>query len=284
MLHRSHLSFLLAIGLAVIALAACSAERPVNPSFPLSTRDAKLALKQMQRDQKPLPRPVIVLGGIHDPGFAPSHIADVIRDSVPDRTQIIDIAFFSNLSFDDCADNVIEDVEEAFPDDDPASTIEVDVVGFSMGGIVARYAASPQYAAKSGVRLRIARLYTISSPHTGAELADLPTFDSRAKDMREDSTFLKSLNGDDENDSPDDPGRSAGADAPYEIIAYVRLHDGVVGAEHAAPPGATAWWVPSGFTMAHTFAGHDQRILADILRRLRGEQPFTIEPPAPIPD
>lgn len=252
-------------------MLGCSADKPVNPSFPLTRRLAHQAIEQMRRDAKSLPRPVVVLGGIHDPGFAPAHIADVIRDSVPDRTQVIDVAFFGTLSFDSCAAKLINEIDHSFPNTTNATTIEIDVIGFSMGGLVARYAASDAYFAKSGRRLRIARLFTISTPHAGADLADLPTFDQRAKDMREGSAFLASLNA------------TQRPEQTYAIFAYVRLHDGVVGEEHAAPPGEAAWWVPSGFTLAHTLAGHDERILADILRRLRNEEPFTTSPPAPLP-
>ncbi len=257
---------------ALSALSGCSAERPVNPSFPLTRETAHQAIAQMQHDAKALPHPVVVLGGIHDPGFAPAHIADVVRDSVPDRTQVIDVAFFGTLTFDSCAEKLIHEIDASFPGTANAATAEVDVIGFSMGGLVARYAASDAYFAKSGRRLRIARLFTISTPHAGADLADLPTFDQRAEDMREGSAFLATLNA------------TRPAEETFEVFAYVRLHDGVVGEEHAAPPGQTAWWVPSGFTLAHTLAGRDERILADILRRLRDEEPFATSPPAPLPE
>jgi hypothetical protein len=69
----------------------------------------------------------------------------------------------------------------------------------------------------------------------------------------------------------------------YRLFAYVRLGDGVVGEEHAAPPGVNAWWVPNGLSFSHLLAGYDDRILADILRRLRDEEPYSIEPAAPLP-
>ena len=254
-----------------MTLAGCASDTPLNPSFSLTRAEARSAIKQMHAAPKSLARPVVVLGGIHDPGFVPSHIADVVRDSVPDRQRIINVAFFETRTFDSCALKLISTLEETFPSVDAIETVEVDVVAFSMGGLVARHAASHAFAARHGRRLRIARLFTISSPHQGADLARLPTLDNRARDMRPGSPFLNSLDGDSD------------AGGEYPMFAYVRLEDGVVGEEHAAPAGMAAWWVPSGFTLSHMLAGHDKRILADILRRLRYEEPFSTEPPAPLP-
>ncbi len=280
--------------MAVLALAGCGSDTPVNPSFPLTRSVAAAALKQMNDDPRPLPRPVIVLGGIHDPGFVAPHIADGIRDAVPDRTQVIHVSFFETGDFDSCAEKLIRKIDEHFPCDDPNQTpnqtIEVDVVAFSMGGLVARHAASDAYASAHGRRLHMARLFTISTPHQGADLADLPTLDQRIKDMREGSAFLTQLNGDGilhpeaHADSimltsqPEGDARNG-----YTLFAYVRLDDGVIGEEHAAPPGVNAWWVPNGLALSHLMAGFDNRILADILRRLRDEEPYSIEPAAPLP-
>ncbi len=256
----------------LLLLPGCSSDTPMNPTFPLSRAEARAALEQMQQQPKSLARPVLVLGGILDPGFAASHIADVIRDCVPDRQRIIDVSFFETGTFDACARKVIQTLEKLYPSEDPLNTIEVDVVAFPMGGVVARHAASNEFGASNGRRLRIARLFTISAPHQGADIARLPTLDERIKDMRPGAPFLAEL---------DVPGNG---EEDYPLFAYVRLHDGVVGEEHAAPPGMTAWWVPSGFTLSHTLAGNDSRILADILRRLRYEEPYSIEPPAPLPE
>jgi hypothetical protein len=298
---------ILAIGLAC---AGCASDTPMNPSFPLTRDVAAAALKQMQRDQRALPRPVIVLGGIHDPGFVAPHIADVIRDSVPDRTLVMDVSFFETGSFEKCGAKLIRMIDERFPSDDPSHTIEVDVVAFSMGGLVARLAASDAWADTHGRRLRMTRLFTISTPHQGADLAGLPTLDDRVKSMREGSAFLEQLNsgdmaidnaanGDDASIDKHETDASANENAAdqmlivmpvegaarhgYRLFAYVRLNDGVIGEEHAAPLGVNAWWVPNGLSFSHLLAGFDNRILADILRRLREEEPYSIEPAAPLP-
>jgi hypothetical protein len=297
-------------GGSLTALAGCASDAPLNPSFPLTRDEAPAALKQMNDNQRALARPVVVLGGILDPGFVAPHIADVIRDTVPDRTQVIHVSFFETGSFDACASKLIRNSQEHFPADEPHQTVEVDIVAFSMGGLVARHAASNAYASTHDRRLHMARLFTISTPHIGADMAKLPTFDQRIRDMREGSIFLTQLNQGDGIDQRQPPATMPGAtvsnatapDTPvpeaimltsqpegaerngYRLFAYVRLNDGVIGEEHAAPPGVTAWWVPHGLSFSHLLAGFDNRILADIIRRLRDEEPYSIEPAAPLPE
>ena len=72
--------------------------------------------------------------------------------------------------------------------------------------------------------------------------------------------------------------------APYEIIPYVRLYDWIVGAENAAPGERHAWWVQNQpMQSSHLLAANDPRIVADILRRLRGEAHYTMTPAAALP-
>src|SRR5205814_7120526 len=62
------------------------------------------------------------------------------------------------------------------------------------------------------------------------------------------------------------------------------LGDTVVGPQYAAPTGRTPWWVPDRpGEFAHVGTMTDPRILADALRRLRGEKPWTTDPPASLP-
>jgi len=77
----------------------------------------------------------------------------------------------------------------------PACTSEVDVIGVSMGGVVGRCAAAPPPAGRLGKRLKIARLFTISSPHRGAVMASLlpPLIGPIQLELRKESTFLRAL-------------------------------------------------------------------------------------------
>lgn len=245
-------------------LVGCSADRPLNPSFPLTLADAKIALGEMTADPKPLERPLVVLGGIFDPGIASSSVAGTLRRMISTDDVVISASFFWQFTFDECRDRVIERIEEAFPSDDPKQTIEVDVVAISMGGLVARHAARPRD--DGGRRLQIRRLFTLSTPHRGANLASLPTFDRRAIDMRSGSAFLEEL-------------EQVHFESDYEIYPYSRLGDSIVGVENTAPTGQFPWWVPNiPGSFSHLLVMDDPRLLADIARRLRGETPFTSLP------
>ena len=116
-----------------------SADRSENPSFPLSISDAKAILRDMRMHPKPLERPVIVAGGIFDPGIVAPGIASKLRRVTTDGDRIISVCFtgFSADTFDECRDRLIEAIERRFPSDNPAATVEVDVVGFCSLNVIA---------------------------------------------------------------------------------------------------------------------------------------------------
>jgi len=257
------------LALLLGVLIGCSADRPLNPSFPLTVAQAREALRQMRADPKPLQRPVLVLSGIHDPGLVVSSVANRLRGITTDDAKIQTVSFFGADTFDACRKRVLDKADALAADRGDSGDVEIDVVAVSMGGLVARYAAMPR--AEDDRSLRIKRLFTISSPHRGASMAGLPTFDRRIIDMRPGSAFLANLD-------------AATEEADYELIPYVRLGDAIVGQENAAPPGRQAWWVATGpLSLAHISAYDDLRIIADIARHLRGEEPFTRSPPAEMP-
>jgi hypothetical protein len=234
--------------------------------------------------------------------------------------KIVTVSFMFCDTLDACRAKVIDAVERAWPSQSAQETVEVDVIGLSMGGVVGRYCAvdaipgaaagaafplartttasaamrsaattamttrsdvttrtTTSRAASAGRRLRIARLFTISSPHLGSvQAAALPRVTQIQEDLRPGSVFLTRL-AQEERDEHDER-------VAYEIVPYVRLGDGVVGPQYAAPAGQIAWWAPNmGVEAAHIGAMSDPRILADIMRRLRGEIPLTKAPPAPLP-
>jgi hypothetical protein len=250
--------------------AGCSADRPMNPSFAVPMAEAKAIMHQMQDDPGTLQRPLVVAGGIHDPGFVARRVAKTIRRTMNPDDQVTTVSFTGRGkgTFDDCREFLIESVENAFGTTDGPTTVEVDVIAFSMGGLVVRHAA--RHRDDGGKQLKIRRLFTISTPHRGARMAALPTLDHRAVAMRYGSEFLAGLD--------DELSRE-----PYELFTYARLGDMIVGEQNAAPPGLNPWWVANPpFGLAHIGAPHDPRIMADILRRLRGEQPLATLPAAAI--
>jgi PGAP1-like protein len=252
----------------VMVLAGCA--QPVNPSFPVSDEEARAALAQMERDRRALDRPVVVISGFADPGFALPYASDRIR-SFSRHAKIIPVCIGFCGSFEECRNRVIDAVERACPSGDPYWTVQVDVVGISLGGVVARYAAAPHDFSDHFRRLNIARLFTISSPHKGATAADDWAMTDFECDIKTGSKLMKWL-------------ARYDAQARYQLFPYVHLGDEIVGEQNAAPPGRNPLWLSNPpLVPPHVGAQIDDRIWADIARRLRGEPPFSHLPPAPIP-
>jgi pimeloyl-ACP methyl ester carboxylesterase len=253
--------------LATLRSAPGCASQPENPTFPISIDAAKKDLARMSEHPRRLDRPLVIITGFMDPGFATLALQGQFRDVTHD-SPIAAISMFECMSFERCRGKVIEVVDRAFPTDDPNQTSEVDVIGFSMGGLVARLAADPPPGAHR--RLRIHRLFTIDSPNQGADRAkQLPLLHPLQAGMRPGSAMLVRLNS---------------IRPSYQIFSYVRLGDVPIGPPNAAVPGCPMWWVPTPpFSNPHVDAQADPRIRDDIARRLRGEMPIGSLPPAPLP-
>ena len=260
-LHRS-----LAFCSAAMLFVGCAAQ-PVNPSLPTTTPQAQCDLSRMKASPGQLERPLVIIGGFADPGIAAGSLKREF-DAMTRGRRIIAVSLWWRWSAEACRREVIRAVDCAFPNTDPKRTSEVDVIGYSLGGFAARYAAVGSSA--NCRTLRIARLFAISSPLQGADdVCRWPALLPIQKDLRPGSAVLSRINA---------------SAAPYPIFAYVRLGDHPVGVANAAPPGRVAWWVATpAFEDAHNGAYKDPRILADIARRLRGETPAAHDPPAPLP-
>jgi hypothetical protein len=243
---------------------------PVNPSFNITEGQAKTAIAVMRTDRRELQRPLVLIGGFADPAVAANYeqwfFSGVSRHAV-----LIPISIGFCNSFAECREKVIAAVDAACPSDDRVWTSEVDVVGVSLGGLVARFAAAPSPDPGHPRRLRIFRLFSISSPQSGAKLAESAGFLEFHREIRPGSKFLSAL-------------AASDATANYRIYPYTLLNDDIVGETNAAPPGMTPYWLASDSVLvSHSNAMADDRILADIARRLRDERPFTTYPPAPLP-
>ncbi len=240
---------------------------PANPTFPLTGSQARRELDAMARNPRPLTRPVLILGGYMDIGFSTVRLESQLRRATGDKRFFI-ITFTDCGSLEECSRHLVEKVQQHLPNSDPRWTTRVDVVAVSMGGLAARYAAVPGVVPR---RLRMARLFTIASPHRGAMLADLVAIDRVAQQMKPGSDVLRQVN-------------SPANLRTCQVIPYVWTSDVTVGAGNAAPPGQTPWWLPpKALQNPHVGAIHDVRIIADIARRLRNEKPYTTEPAAPLP-
>jgi hypothetical protein len=140
-----------------------------------------------------------------------------------------------------------------------------------MGGLVGRYAAVAPREDPDARLLDVVRLFTLGSPHRGANVAELKLPHEMVEETRVDSDFILWMN-------------EADAGRGYEIFPYVRLGDNVIGVANAAPVGQHPWWQPNpAFEHPHILGALDKRFWADIARRLRGETAYTKPPPAPPP-
>lgn len=252
---------LLCAGL-LIGLAGCVTK---NPSMPMTAREARLEIVDLRRTPVVQKRPLVVISGFNDFGIPSYSLAPKFR-RIFTAPEIVRVSMQGCHTFEACADRLVKAVEAKFPSKSAKETVEVDVVAVSMGGLVSRYAATPQPGRK---RLAIKRLFTISTPHQGADLAGLPAFEEVQTDMRFGSPFLRKLN----ETKPS-----------YEIFPYVRIGDVIVGAKNTALCGESPWWVPpEDVSPAHGFAYDDDRIFLDIALRLRGEKPVSTLPRTPLP-
>lgn len=224
----------------------------------------------MKAGPHPLARPLVIIGGFLDFDVSPVLLKGKFK-SLTGEDRIVTVSVALCGSFEECRAHVIDAVQKAYPSADPACTVEVDVIGVSLGGLAARYAATPSHDPARPRRLKLARLFTIGSPHSGSRLATIG-FTGFHNDVRRGSTFLKTLAETDHQ-------------AGYELYPYVRLGDEIVGAENAAPPGRPPLWLASPPLMIqHLAALSDPRILADIALRLRGDPPFSTLPGSPLPE
>jgi pimeloyl-ACP methyl ester carboxylesterase len=236
-----------------------------NPDFPLTHAGARAEMARMahQPARPPLARPVVVLAGWRAwPMMARSLAGALRRLCGAPADQFAAVAFPWCTDFAVMTRRVVDLVQARWPSEDPAWTREVDVVGVSMGGLVARAAAAGLGVER---RLRISRLFTLGTPHRGAVLAARIAPDAPARDMRPGSALLAEL----------DRVRAEGGDgAGYEIHAFARLRDSWIGPGHSAPPGQEAVWVSGTRLLSHITIASDPRLVVEIARRLRGEAPL----------
>ncbi len=262
--------------LLLVLLGGCSTG-PANPSFAMPATDARQLIREMKERPRRLERPVVVLGGMNDPGVSESYLVGQLRRLTRGR-KVVGVSFACFESLDSGRRRVIAAVDRALgKGDDPQWTVEVDVIGVSMGGVVARHAAAP-VGEPCGRSLRIARLFTIGAPHRGAAAAGLPVLPlpflaGVQTDLRRKSKFLRDLE-----------ARVERSPRRYPLYSYVRLGDITVGARNASPRGVHPLWVPNlPLEFPHMWAYCDPRIVADIARRLRGEPPLASELRMPLP-
>jgi hypothetical protein len=237
-----------------------------NPDFHLEEDALEAELARMGREPKALARPVVILGGWHSPGVANWGVESVLRPRTSGRAEdFLSVTYPLKVSLRGAAEAALAAIRGR-----GLLEREVDLVGISMGGLIARALAGGAFG-HAPVRAR--RILTVATPHRGAKIARAVVLDRCAWDMRPGAGFIAKLN------------ESRNGDGP-ELVCYGALRDWWIGARNTAPPGMHPHWVdvPAGVgrLCSHFAINHDRRVLADIARRLRGEEPIAkraSEPP-----
>ena len=269
MAHRVY-GLCLILTAMLLGLTGCNIGQPQNPSFPLEVGEAQQAISQMEQNPVTPVRPVVIAGGWGGTNLAKLPVTKELRRALGARNVII-VTFNGCKNFTECRRRLIGGIQRALACSDPMTTPEDDVVGVSLGGLVAIDAAAPPVDPARGDarQMKIVNLYTISTPFHGANMAFMPG-SKFLDDMMENSDYLTRV-------------RSEVKRADYNIIAYGRMGDFWVGVDNVEAAGYPFYWLPNrGLEDAH-HGFKDPRIIADIARRVRGEQPYTKSPPAPLP-
>ena len=213
---------------------------------------ARVELRKFEAQKVKLRRPVMILAGLGDVGFH----ANLCRNELAERAEgerLVVVSFFGVDDLRKCAVRAIKRAQL-----ECGEGVEVDVIGISMGGVVARLAAEDAAVAKeAGASLKIRRLFTMASPLQGAKMAKLPALSRIHGQLRPGSELLTEL---------------SAREPDYEVLSYVRRGDGVVGEGRASLPGRQAMVVATPlFQGAHWGVITDERVVLDVLRRLGQE-------------
>lgn len=227
-----------------------------NPDFPVDGAHAMREHARMRSEPVRLARPVVVLAGWRAPHFSPLSSESVLRPLTSGRRDdFLSVSYANAAEIQVCLDAAVKAIAERFPGD-----VEVDVAAISMGGLVAR-----KLLAMGAVRVK--RLFTMATPHRGASMARVVRPDWCAADMRPGSALLREL------DAALPTLRER-----VELRPYAALRDWWVGARHCAPTGMGAYWIDPvsvfGRTLSHFAINREPRVLMDIARCLRGEEPL----------
>jgi hypothetical protein len=240
--------------------------RPINPSFPMTFALAQTLLRQMRQRPVPLRRPVLFLCGLTDPGLGPRLIRARWRGVFADD-RFVTVHFYGCNTFEDARAKILRTLAERFGSPEPGRSVAVDVVGHSVGALVGMHCAA--IADDGRPRLDARRIFSLAGPVRCARAAMMPEVFEMTREMRPGSTIY---------------ARLERARLPFELLCYARLDDWYVGEGNTAPPGRSPWWVQRRpREMSHVMIVQDQRILADVALRLRGEPAVSIDPPAPLP-
>lgn len=227
----------------------------INPQFHAPPTLLQAIKAQLNSQPLVVQRPLVIITGYHSPSVPARVAAKLLAEFnaiSPDSTLIVSHMFATKT--EDAISIVSRSIRARGWESTP-----VDVIGISMGGLIARALSLHNLA-------QIKRLFTLATPHLGASFSQEAAPDPAAIDMCFGSPFLRALD-------------SHLGQRPYELVCYATLRDWLVGARNTAPEGIVPHWVdpisiPARFA-SHFFVSHDRRIMADIALRLRGLNPIS---------
>jgi pimeloyl-ACP methyl ester carboxylesterase len=239
------------------------------PGAPLAADSPEIrrALRAMSADPTPLARPVIVLAGYRAwHANAAAMRRAILNRAGGERTDVLAVSYMTRGRLTEALRIARRSILKWNPEV-AAGRTPVDIVGISMGGLMARELAIGD---ANNAPLDVRRLFTLATPHCGARLAERISPDPLAAQLQPGSDWLGRLD--------DHLPR-----ARFELIPYAVLNDSWVGADRTAPPGVTPIWTAGTRVASHFAVSQVPGIIADIAARLRNEAPLA-GPPVPLPD
>lgn len=235
-----------------------------NPSFHPSAEAMRKARALLAEPAVGVRRPVVMLSGYHSPEFPVAMMhRRLLKYGAVTGDQSVVVTYRSAGMMEEAALKAKAEIAAK-----GWEGREVDIVAHSMGGLIAR-----MLIADHGLAVR--RLYTLSTPHRGALMAERTAPDEAGRDLIAGSARILGLDA-------ALPKYLAGGG---ELVCYVTLRDWMVGARRCAPPGMTPIWLDMQRWylrwLSHFNVVRDDRIMVDLALRLRGEVPLSRvgEPP-----
>ncbi len=228
-----------------------------NPDFSYDQADFVAARGRVKGARGSQRRPVVFLSGYHSPSlpmrlFRRSLVGLGALEGVYSRVISYPLAWTVEM-----AAKKAERVIRA----DPRLAGEIDVVGHSMGGIVARQLTTMESC-------KIRRLFTLATPHRGAILAQWVRPDAGTTQLRAGSKLLAEL------DAALPLWRAQGG----ELCCYATLRDWMVGATRSTPLNEPLNWLDVHHVHARMLSHYvivtDERIILDLALRLVGQAPL----------
>ena len=154
---------------AMLGLGGCLSLPGPSAAYPASKEEVKSEWSRMKASPVGLERPLLVMDGWVVTGGGDTIARELTELTGAGPDDVLLEKYRLGGTPETLVARTIRHVEAKWPSGDPKWTTEVDAVGFSNGGLLHRLGALPpqRQDAEPRKRLRIRRLFTVSSPHRG---------------------------------------------------------------------------------------------------------------------